>query len=55
MQEACLFGPDVHESGLNAGKNRFDAAQEDISDHSALVGTVQHDLDQLVVFKQRHP
>ena len=55
VEEACLLGSDVDESRLDAGQHRVDLAQVDIPDQSNLVGTVEHELDQTVVFEKRHP
>jgi hypothetical protein len=55
VKEPGLLGTDVDEGGLDARKHRIDTAQKYVSEHPTLVGTVQHDLDQLFVFQERHP
>ena len=55
MKESGLVGTDIDECGLNAGQDGFHLAQVDVSEHSALVGPVEHHLHQLLVFQERYP
>ena len=54
-QHDRLVRADIDERGLNPGQHGLDAAQEDVADHPPLIGTVQHDLDELIVLEERHP
>src|SRR5215813_2522052 len=51
MEKGALFVTYVDESRLNARQDRFNAAKIDVSDHPAMVGTVNQQLDEAVVLE----
>jgi hypothetical protein len=55
VEKRALFVADVYEGGLNAGEDRFDPAQIDVSDHPPMVGAVNQQLDKPVVLEDRDP
>ncbi len=55
VEEARLPGADVHERRLDPRQHRVDPSQEDVSHQPPLVGTVEHQLNEFVVFEKRHP
>ena len=54
MQEGALFLPDVDERGLDAGQDRLDPAEVDVTDGAPMVGAVHQQLDQPIVFQDGH-
>ncbi len=54
MEERALLQPDVHECGLDAGKHRLDLAQVDVAHYAAMVGPVDQEFDQAIVFEDGH-
>ena len=55
VQETRLPDSDVDESRLNARKNRLYASQEHVAHQPSLVGAVQHQFYESLVFQKRHP
>ena len=55
VQERALLRADVDERRLNARKNRFDSSEVDVADHAAGVGTVDQELNELVVLEDGDP
>ena len=55
MKESSLACTDIDDRGLNTGQDGFHRAQVDVSEQFALVGPVEHHLDQLLVFHERDP
>ena len=55
MQEPRLTSPYIHESGLDARKNSFDLAQEDVAEDSILIRAIEHDLSESFVFTECYP
>ena len=54
MEEGALFLADVHERGLDARQDRLDPAEVDVADRAAVIGAVDQQLDQPVVFEDGH-
>ena len=54
VEEGALLLPDVHEGGLDAREHRLDPAEIDVADRAAMVGAVDQQLDQPVVFQDGH-
>ena len=54
VQEGALLLADVDERGLNARQHRLDPSEVDVADRAAVVGAVDQQLDQAVVFQDRH-
>ena len=54
VEEGALLLTDVDERRLDAGENRFDSAEVDVADRAPMVGAVDQQLDQTVVFEDGH-
>jgi hypothetical protein len=54
VEKRALLLADVHERGLDAGQYRLDPAQVDITDGAAVVGPIDQELDQPIVFQDGH-
>ena len=54
MEEGALLLPDVDEGRLDAGEDRLDPAEVDVADGAAVIGPVDQELDQPVVFQDGH-
>ena len=54
VEEGALLLTDVDEGRLDAGQHRLDPSEVDVADRAAMVGTVDQQLDQPVVFQDRH-
>ena len=54
VEEGALLLTDVHERGLDSGEDGFDPSEVDVADGAAVVGTVDQQLDQPIVFQDRH-
>src|SRR5690606_38247906 len=54
MEEGALLEADVHEGGLNAGEDGFDLPQVDIPHGPPVVGAVDEEFYQAVVFQDGH-
>ena len=55
VEEGTLLGADVDERGLKAGKHCVYLAEVDVADHPAGVGTVDEELNELVVLEDGDP
>ncbi len=55
VQEGRLALADVDERRLDAGQHCLDPAQVDVADATAMIGTIDQQLDELVVLEDRHP
>ncbi len=54
VEEGALFLTDVDEGRLDAGENRFDSSEVNVTDRPAVVGTVHQQFDQPIVFQDCH-
>src|SRR3954463_248520 len=54
VEECALFLTDVDECRLNAREHRLDSAQVDITNGTAVVGTIHQQLNQAIVFQDSH-
>ena len=54
VEERALLLADVDERGLDAGQHRFDPAEVDVADGAAMVGAIDEELDQPIVFEDGH-
>ena len=55
MEKGTLLGADVDERGLKAGKNCIDLAEVDVTHHAAGIGTIDEELNELVVLEDGDP
>jgi hypothetical protein len=55
VEESRFTGSDIDESRLNTRKNGIDPAQENVTKHSILVRTIEHDFGESLVFTERYP
>ena len=55
VEKTSLIGADVDEGGLNAREDGVDFTEVDVPDQSHLIGAVEHELDEAVLFEQRYP
>jgi hypothetical protein len=51
VEEGALLEADVDEGRLDAGEHGFHAAEIDVADGAAMVGTIDEQLDELVVLE----
>ena len=54
VEERALLLTDVDEGGLDTGQHRLDPAEVDVTDRAPVVGAVDQQLDQTVVFQDGH-
>jgi hypothetical protein len=54
VEEGALFQADVHEGGLDAWQNRFNAAEIDVSNGSPVIRTIHEQFDEPLVLQDRH-
>ncbi len=54
MEKRALLLTDVDECGLNSGEDGLDSAEVDVTDGAAVVGTIDQQLYETVVFQDRH-
>jgi hypothetical protein len=54
VKKGAFFLTDIHERGLNAGKDRLDPTKVDVTDCATMIGTVDQQLYQPVVFQDSH-
>ena len=55
MEKGALLLTDVHERGLDSGEDGSTRAEVDVADGAAVIGTVDQQLDQPIIFQDRHP
>ena len=54
MEKGALLLADVHERGLYAGEDGVDPSEVDVADGAAVIGAVDQQLDQPIVFQDGH-
>src|SRR6185437_5672470 len=54
VKKRALLRADVDEGSLDAGKHGVHFSQIDVPNHAAVVGTVDHQLDELVILQDGH-
>ncbi len=54
VQEGALLEPDVDERGLYSGEDGVDATEVDVADGTAMIGTVDQQLDQTIILEDGH-
>jgi len=54
VEESTLFQPNVYKGRLNPGEHRLDSSQIDIADSASVIGTVDQQLDQPIIFQDGH-
>ena len=55
VEERALLESDVDECGLDAGKDRFYTTEIDVTDHPAMVGTIDEQLNEPIVLQDCDP
>ena len=53
MEKRALLLPDVHERGLYSGEDGVDPSEVDVADGAAVIGAVDEELDQPIIFQDR--